>query len=63
MFGFLGDIAKGIGSIVGTAVGSIVGIPLNIIALTLNITKEMAQEAIDAGCKTYEEIKEFFDLK
>lgn len=59
IFGFLGDIAKGVGSIVG----SIVAIPVAIVAETLGITVEMVKEAKEAGCETYEEIRDFFDLR
>jgi len=65
MFDFLGDLARGAGKIVGVAVGSVVGVSSVIIANTLGITVEMveeAREAREAGCETYEEIKEFFDL-
>lgn len=62
MFGLLGDMAKGLRSIVGVAVGSIVGVSSIIVATTLGITTEMVDEARAAGCNTYEEIKDFFDL-
>lgn len=60
--GFFDEIAKGIGSVVGVVTGSILSIPILVIAETLNITKSMVKEAKDAGCETYEEIKEFFEL-
>ena len=63
MFGLLGDLAKGIGQVVGTVTGTVLGVPLLVISKTLGITIEMAEEAINAGCETYEEIKDFFDLK
>jgi DNA polymerase I-like protein with 3'-5' exonuclease and polymerase domains len=62
MFDSLGDIFRSVGKIVGTIVGPIIGIPVHIIAETLGITKEMAQEAIDAGCESYGEVRDFFDL-
>lgn len=61
MFDFLGDIARGVGSVVGAVTGVVVGIP-NIVASTLGITVDMVQEALDAGCETYEDIKEHFNL-
>ena len=61
MFDFLGDMAKGIGKIVGTATGLVIGIPLKVIAETLGFTTKMVKEAMDAGCETYEEIKDFWD--
>jgi hypothetical protein len=62
MFDFLGDLARGAGRIVGTAVGSVIGLSSVVIATTLGITVEMVDEAREAGCETYEEIREFFDL-
>ena len=60
--GILDDLTGGLGKLVGTVVGTVVGVPLAIVAKTLGITVDMAKEAKDAGCETYEEIKEFFDL-
>ena len=62
MFGMLDDLAKGVGKIIGTATGLVIGVPLLVIAETLGITTTMVKEAKDAGCETYEEIKEFFNL-
>ena len=61
MFDFLGDMAKGIGNVIGTATGVVVGIPLSVISKTLGITADMVKEAMDSGCETYEEIKKFWD--
>ncbi|WP_417444635.1 hypothetical protein [Joostella sp.] len=63
MFGFISDLAKGIGEVVGTVTGIIVGVPLAVIAETLNITIDMVKEAKDAGCETYEEIRKYHNLK
>jgi len=62
MFGLLGDIIKGVGTVIGVAVGSVVGISSIVIATTLGITLAMVEEALEAGCSTYEEIKEFHNL-
>lgn len=62
MFGLLGDIAKGIGSIAGTITGTILGISSEIIATTLGITIKMVEEAKKAGCESYEEVKNFHNL-
>lgn len=62
MFDFLGDMAKGVGKIIGTVTGTILGVPILVVANTLNITVDMVKEAKDAGCETYEEIREFFKL-
>lgn len=63
MFDLLGDMAKGFGKIIGTATGLVIGLPLSVIAETLGFTTEMVKEAMDAGCETYEEIKEFWKDK
>ena len=63
MFGFLGDLAKGVGKVVGTVVGTIVGVPLIVVSEALGISVKMVIEAKNAGCETYDEIKDFFDLK
>lgn len=60
--GILGDITGGLGKLIGTVVGTVVGVPLAIVAKTLGITVDMVEKAKDAGCETYEEIKDFFDL-
>ena len=61
MFGdLLSDIAKGVGSIVGTVVGPIVGVSVDVIAGALNITTDMVKAAKDAGCESYEEIRDFY---
>lgn len=60
MLDFLGDMARVIGNVIGSATGVVVGVPLSIIAKTLGFTSEMVKEAMDAGCETYEEIKDFW---
>jgi hypothetical protein len=61
MFGLLGDLASGLGKIIGVATGVVIGIPLQVVATTLGFTVEMVKEAMEAGCETYEEIKDFWD--
>lgn len=56
--GLLGDIF----GVAGSIVGSVLAVPVAIIATTLGITTEMAQKALDSGCKTYEEIRNFHGL-
>lgn len=63
MFGFISDLAKGIGQVAGTVTGVIVGVPLMVVAETLNITVDMVKEAKEAGCETYEEIRKYHKLK
>jgi len=62
VFGFLGDVAKGIGNVIGTITGSVIGISVGVISTALGITETMVKEALDAGCSTYEEIKDFHKL-
>jgi hypothetical protein len=54
MFGFLKDIA----GTVGEAVGIVAGIAIAPVAIALGCTEAAVREAIKAGCKTVEEIKE-----
>ena len=56
MFGILKDIAKTVGEITGT----IVGVPLAIVAETLSIPLEAVKAAKNAGCETYEEIRDYY---
>lgn len=58
----IGDILKGIGSIVGAVTGSVIGLSVAVIATTLGITAAMVKEAIDAGCESYEDIRKYHDL-
>lgn len=58
----LGDVFRGAGKLIGTVTGPIIGVSVDIIANTLNITTQMAQEAINAGCESYEEIRSYWDL-
>ena len=55
MFGLIAEI-------VGIAVGIVAGIAVAPIAIALGVTEIAVKSAIDAGCKTQEEIKEFLDL-
>ena len=57
VFGILKDIANMAGEITGT----IIGVPAAIIAETLEIPLEYVKAAKDAGCDTYEEIREWVD--
>lgn len=61
MFGFLSDMAKGVGQVIGVGVGSILGVSSVLIANTLGITVDMVEQAREAGCETYEEIRDFFE--
>jgi hypothetical protein len=43
---------------IGQVVGSVVGLSAGTIAATLSIPVTVVQEALDAGCASYEEIRE-----
>ena len=58
MFGIVGSVLGGVTSVVG----SVFDASLSVIASTLNITENMVREAKDAGCKTLEEIEDYWDL-
>ena len=47
----------------GEALGTVLGIAIAPIAIALGITEEMVKAAIKSGCKTVEEIKEFYKLE
>ena len=59
---FLGEIFNTDGKVVGGVLGAAVGLTASVVAPVLGITVSMAQEALDSGCKTYEEIREFWKL-
>ena len=55
MFGFFDELAEFTGEVIGVGLG----ITAAGAAIALGITATMAQAAIDAGCTTYDEIREF----
>lgn len=57
VFGILGDIAEATGKVVGT----VTAVPLAAAAIALGLSAEAVNAAIDAGCETIEEIKDFVD--
>ena len=57
--GFLTDIAEVSGTVIGTACG-LIAAP---IAIALGVSRDMVQKAIDSGCTTVDEIKEFLEIK
>lgn len=62
MFGLFDDLAGGIGKIIGVATGTVLGISSSVISTTLGITQTMVEEALEAGCETYDDIREFHGL-
>jgi adenine/guanine phosphoribosyltransferase-like PRPP-binding protein len=57
VFGILRDIGK----LAGEVVGTVVAIPAAVVAETLSIPVAVVKAAKEAGCETYQEIREFFD--
>ena len=57
VFGILRDIA----SIAGEIVGSVVAIPAAIVAETLSIPLAAVKAAKEAGCETYQEIRDYYN--
>ena len=55
--GIFDDVVEGVGKIIGTA-GGLAAAP---IALALGASVKAVQIAIDSGCKTAAEVKEFLD--
>lgn len=50
-----------LGSLIGSFVGAVTGVPIAIMAEMLGATEEMIKEAIKAGCETKEEIRKFLN--
>jgi predicted transcriptional regulator len=58
---FLKDIVQGVATVAGTVIGVAGGLTVAAVAGVLGITEQMVRQAMDAGCKTVEEIKEFWE--
>ena len=56
------NLIKEVGGLIGGAIGVGAGIALAPIAIALGISIEVVKKAIEAGCKTQEEVKEFLEL-
>lgn len=57
MFGLIRDVFDFSAKVVGTAVG-VATFP---IALALGVSEHLVKRAVEAGCKTQEEIKEWIE--
>jgi hypothetical protein len=57
VFGILKDMAN----IAGEVVGTVAGVPLALIAETLEVPLEFVKSAKDAGCETVDEIREWIN--
>ena len=62
MFGLLSDLVELTGSVIGVVVGTVVGVSVTVIATTLGISIVLVQQALDAGCESYEDIRRYHDL-
>ena len=52
-----GELAK----LAGEAIGTVAGIAIAPLSITLNCSVDAIKEAIKAGCKTEQEIRDFFN--
>jgi hypothetical protein len=57
VFGILKDMAN----LAGDVVGTVIGVPLAVLAETLDVPKEFIKSALEAGCETTEEIRDWLD--
>jgi hypothetical protein len=53
--GFLKDV----GGMIGAGIGVVGGLAVAPVALALGVSVEVVKEAIKAGCKTIDEVREF----
>ena len=57
-----GDLIKDVAEITGTVIGTVGGIAIAPIAITLDVSEGMVREAVNAGCETIEEIRDFLGV-
>jgi len=57
MFGLLKDLVK----TTATVVGTVAGIAITPISLALDVSETFVKQAVQAGCRTEEEIKEWIE--
>ena len=62
MFGLIGNILDAAVSVAVGITGTVIGLSVSAVALTLGITVAMVKAATDAGCTTYEEIRDYHNL-
>jgi hypothetical protein len=55
----LGDLLNLTTKIVGGVVGTIGGVSYSVLATALGVSLSVIEEAVNAGCKTKEEIEDF----
>ncbi len=56
----IGGLLRGVASIVGAVTGTVIGVASVVVSEALGITVAMVDKAKEAGCETYEEIKEYW---
>lgn len=56
------SLIKTVTDTVGTIAGSIIGLSIAVIAETLGVAESAVERAKEAGCTTYEEIREFLNI-
>jgi hypothetical protein len=61
--GLLGDIFDDVFELPGKIIGGLGGMTADIIAKTLTLPVSLVEAAIEAGCKTEEEIREFCERR
>jgi len=56
--GLFDEIAEGIGQ----SIGIVCGVAIAPIAIALNVSATAVKEAVEAGCRTVDEIKDYLDI-
>lgn len=57
----MGGMFDDLFDVIGDVVGTVCGIAVAPIAITLGVSQKLVIRAIESGCSTVEEIKEFID--
>jgi len=57
MFGLIGDLLD----VTAKVVGTVAGIAIAPVAIALGVSERMVRKAVEAGCKTQSEIKEWIE--
>lgn len=66
MFGLIGGLVKATvdtaAGVTGLVTGTVMGVAHPIVANTLDITVGMVKRAIEDGCESYDDIRDYYDL-
>lgn len=54
-----GDIIDGVTKVVGAVTGTILGLSAAVVGEALSIPVKFVQEAMDSGCTTYDEVRDW----